>query len=82
MTSVAGGLTFTPVCVKSLWNRLNKFRELLPTSAVISSPFAGLLFCQIEPVLLDGSGACAVRLVETEHGLSNCEALKVTMFVM
>lgn len=48
--SVTGGFAFATVCVKSLWNRLNNFKELLPTSAVIYSPVAGLSFCQIESV--------------------------------
>lgn len=48
-----GDLTFTVFYVKSLW-RLKNFEERLPISAVINSPFAGWMFCQIEPVHLDG----------------------------
>lgn len=90
LTSCRGGdLTFTVFYVKSLW-RLKNFEERLPISAVINSPFAGWMFCQIEPVYLDGprTGSvfsvctCAAQAADGEHILSNCKALKVTMFVI
>lgn len=67
----------------------------LPTSAVIYSPFAGLSFCQNWTCLLwtvpklvvyflwGGLAHCALwDPAEWEHVLSNCKALKVTMFVI
>lgn len=42
--------------------------------------FAGLMLCQIEPVYLDSPLTGCV--FDVERALSNCKALKVTMFVI
>lgn len=47
-----GGSRLQCSILSKLW-RLKNCEEHVPISADIYSPFAGLMFCQIEPVYLD-----------------------------